>query len=365
MRVTTIDESSLDDFVELAWRMNAGDPRWIPPMRVRLRQELSGADAFGRYGRMRQFGCHDGSKLLGGLAALINPRITDANGQPIGQVGYFESVDNPQVATRLFDAAFAWLRSEGAKEAVGPMNGGAHRLHRLMTSGFEHEPFLFEPRNPAYYPQLFEAGGFARRHLWRSYDVPSGQFVRALDTLGMFRINDRVLKRYAVSRLDVSDPMRVVHRMHALLDRLWAGHVGYAPLDEAEFAEVFVPPLTLMDAGDLLALVDREGGNDVGYIFSYPDFGAQVRALEGDASRWGAWRAENVRPRRLVMHTLAVIPEARGTGAASWLLRRIIEHCVDDGYETGVMALGSEDLRALARIAPPTREYVLFGRRID
>ena len=57
------------------------------------------------------------------------------------------------------------------------VGGWAHRLHRFMVRGFERAPFLFEPRNPPYYPRLFEANGFAPVHRWYSYEISRAEGV--------------------------------------------------------------------------------------------------------------------------------------------------------------------------------------------
>jgi hypothetical protein len=302
--------------------------------------------------------------LVGRLAAIVNPRITGAEGHVLGQIGYFEAIDDSRVAAHLFGAAFEWLRAEGAREVYGPINGGAHRLHRLMTAGFEQEPFLFEPRNPPYYPRLFELHGFARAYSWYSIDATREQLQHALDTLGILRVTDRIRRRYEVTTLDPADARTVLPRLHRLLDAMWLGHKGYGSIDLEEFAEIFAPALSLMTPENLLVAVERNSDRDVGFAFTYPDYGAEVRALNGDARGWGAWRQTGAHPERSVLSTMGLAREARGHGVAMWFVRNVIEDCVRR-YAKGVIALVIEDLRALKKIAPPTREYVLFGRRLD
>jgi len=362
--VLSIYSPDVDAFIELAFQLNAGDPRWIPPMRGRARQELTGADAFGRYGRMQLFCCEADGHLVGRLAAIINSRLVDGGGHPVGQIGYFESIDDTAVAQALFDAAFAWLRAAGARQVWGPMNGGPHRQHRVMTSGFDREPFLFEPRNPAHYPRLFLSAGFSPRATWYSIDTSSEHLREALARQPMLRVRRETARRYEVERVDVADAATVLRRLHALLDAMWTGHLAYTSLDLAEFAELFAPALSLMTNGDLHIGVDRASRRDVGCAFSYPDYAAEVRALDGEAASWGGWLREGRRPPRLVLHTIGAAPEVRRTGLASALMRAAFEHCVAE-YEEGVLAVIVEELGALQKIGPPTRHYALFARVLD
>jgi hypothetical protein len=357
----SVREPDVDAFIELAWQVNATDPRWIPPIRARLRQELTGADEFGRYGRLRLFGCEMDGRLAGRVAAIVNPRLIDSSGNPVGQVGYFEAINEERVSSALFAAAFEWLRAAGAQQVWGPMNGGPHRTHRLITEGFDRSPFLFEPRNPPYYPQLFAAAGFSPIHTWFSIDASRNQLREALAGQAMLRIRNPTTQRFTLERVDLADRAAVLQRLYALLDAMWTGHVGYTSLDFNEFVELFAPALLLMRVGDVLIARDRDTGHDVGCVLSYPDYAADVRALNGDATSWGRWLQDGARPRRLVFHTLGMSPGVRRTGLVGALARAAIEHCVEE-YEEGVMAIVVGGLAALQRIAPATRRYTLFGR---
>src|SRR5262249_18177010 len=137
--------------------------------------------AFYRYGRRQLFLCEADGHLAGRIAASINPKLVDPAGSVYGQLGYFECVDDAAVAESLIRAGIDWLGAQGARHVLRPMNGGAHRSHRFMTRGFDRDPFLFEPRNPEYYPKLFAHCGFMPVHRWFSYELnrdPAAGFVK-------------------------------------------------------------------------------------------------------------------------------------------------------------------------------------------
>ncbi|MCO5165365.1 MAG: GNAT family N-acetyltransferase [Planctomycetes bacterium] len=350
MQVTALDPARIAEFLRLARDLHAADPGWVPPLDGPLLLELTGRHAFGRYGRQRLLLCEDGAgRALGRVAAVVNPRLPG-----LGQVGHFEAVDDDEVARALLDAASAWLREQGAREVWGPMTGGAHRPHRFMTAGFERPPFLLEPRNPSSYPRLFERQGFRRAHTWRTWELPVD---RLAAWTGRLRRGEHTLVA-----LDAGDPAATLARLHPLLDRAWAGHPGYAPLDPEELAEGFAGLLAVMPARHVGVIVDGVG-RDVGFGFMVPDWIDEVRALDGDAAGWGRWiAAGRPLPPRLVLHTFAFVPEARGTGAAGALLRHAAEQAQADGYREAIVALVTEELRALRRLGEPTREYALYSR---
>ena len=358
MRILPVDNrEGLAEFIEFPWTIYADDPLWIPPLREQVFHELSGATAFSRYGRRQLFMCEADGQLVGRLAALVNPKLVDRNGNVLGQLGYFECIDDSVVAANLFGAGMEWLRSQGIGDVLAPMNGGAHRSHRLLTRGFDLEPFLFEPRNPSYYPKLFERCGFMPVYRWFSYELNRERAAR------LFTQYERVMKRRPapglIEELPVHSPQETMVRIHRLLDGCWADHLGYVSLELEEFIEVFRGGLSIMSPGNVSVFV--QNGRDVGFALIYPDYGAEMRALAGHAAGWGQWLGQS-HAKRLVLHTAAVFPEIRKSSAAMAQVAWGIRHALADGFEELIFALVVEGF--LGRIGEQTREYALYSRSL-
>jgi hypothetical protein len=347
----------LAQFMDFPPTVYRGDPFWIPPLREQILHELSAASVFSRYGRFQLFMCEANGRMAGRIAALVNPKLVDRHGSVLGQLGYFECIDDTSVAAALIDAGLDWLGSQGAREVLAPMNGGAHRAHRLLTRGFDEEPFLFEPRNPRYYPRLFEQCGFSVAYRWFGYELNRDDAAVRLSQL------ERVLSRRpppgVVEELDTGRGAEIVHRLHRLLDGCWLGHVGYAPIDLEEFAEVFRGGLSIMSRGNIAVFV--QDGRDSGLALTYPDYAAEVRALDGSAAGWGRWLGQ-ARPKRLVLHTAALLQEVRHTSAAMALLAWSFRRAWSDGFEDLLVALAVEGF--LGKVGKQTREYALYSRTV-
>jgi hypothetical protein len=347
-------QEGLAEFVNLPWTVYADDPSWIPPLRQQVWHELSDASAFASYGRRQLYLCEVDGRPVGRIGASVNPRLVDANGVVVGQLGYFECVNDQTIAAALVEAGVAWLRAQGAGEIIGPMNGGAHRTHRFMTRGFDRDPFMFEVRNPSYYPTLFEGCGFVATHRWFGFELDRR---RAETLVAQF---DRVMTRRPPPGRIVdmaAEPLEaIVGRLHRLLDGCWHGHVGYASIDLAEFAEVFGGALPIMGHRNV-SVLERDG-RDLGFALIYPDYAEDVRALAGDAAGWGSWLG-TARPERFVLHTAALVPDARVGSAAMAQVNWGLRTAVEGGFERVVIALAVEGF--ISRIGDQTREYALYA----
>jgi len=293
-------------------------------------------------------------------------QVTDGPGydhqpdwSPDGRFIAYACYRDDAVELWLLEAATGWLRGRGCRRAVGPMNGGVHRLNRLLTRGFEAEPLLLEPRNPPSHPLHFAAAGFAPALRW---------FTSELDRTAAGRLAVRMRRlasRQPGLRVELPDPRRpdlVLPRLHALLDRCWAGFPGWAPFGLAEFVQLFGGLLAVLPPGHLAVAVDA-AGHDVGLGYMVPDWIEEVRALRGDAAGWGRWMGGPLPP-RVLCHTVAVVPEARHGAAAAALMAVGVQGALDAGYRTLTFPLTRADFRWHLRGAPATREYALLFRAL-
>lgn len=363
MNVVHIKSERLSEFIAVARRVHANDPAWIPPLTQPQLSELAEQEAHTSKIRQALFLCDVGGESVGRIGAFMNPRLLGADGRLVGQVGYFECVEDNAVSLTLIEAACRWLSAQGASEVWGPMAGGAHRLHRFMTAGFQRSPFLLEPRNPPYYPAMFERCGFRQLHAWDSYDIPAAQLCTGLlEDMHVERKAARARRRFRLSFPSSTDAVVTLARLHRLLDAIWGGHVGYASLDPGEFAAAFGGMLAILPVGYLGVLEYLQGG-DAGLALMYPDDIVAFAKLNGDASGWGRWRADML-PDRVVLHTTAVVPEARGGGGVFLFLEDAVRKIRRDGYRDAVIALVDRTAGLPFAFAPRTRSYALYRRSI-
>jgi hypothetical protein len=356
VRVTPAGPGDLEAFVDLGPALRAGDADYSTPLRASALAELRAGPGPG--GALQPFLAVRGTVAVGRVAALLHPALEEVPGRPLGQVGYYECADDPAAAAALLAAACAWLRGRGAGRAVGPMNGGAHRSCLLLTEGFGTEPHLLEPRTPPRYLAHFEAAGFAPVHRWTAHE-PSRTQLEALVT-SLRRIARRAPLRAAA--LDERDPAAVLPRLHRLLDRAWAGYPGYVPFPFEEFARTFGGLLLLLPPGHLQVAMDG-AGRDLGFGYMLPDWFAPVRALRGDPAGWGRWLSDPP-PDRVVLHSVAVVPEARQGAAAAALVVAGCEVALQAGYRRFLLARTREEFRSPVRRLPATRRYALCGRAL-
>ncbi|MCX6626139.1 MAG: hypothetical protein NTW28_00720 [Candidatus Solibacter sp.] len=105
IEVTAVeDKKALHDFVELPFTIYRNDSYWVPQLRIAVKELLdrekhpfyANADA-------EFFLARENGKVVGRVAAIINRNHNRFHDENAGFFGFFESVDNVEVARALLD----------------------------------------------------------------------------------------------------------------------------------------------------------------------------------------------------------------------------------------------------------------------
>ena len=118
----------------------------------------------------------ESGKAVGRIAAFYDKNGSDDYEQPTGGCGFFESIDDQQVANMMFDACKQWLESKGMEAMDGPINFGSRDAWwGLLVEGYDYQPLYTNPYHPPYYKALFENYGFQNyfnqnTYVWRAQD---------------------------------------------------------------------------------------------------------------------------------------------------------------------------------------------------
>ena len=116
-------------FLELPWRLYRDDPNWIPPLRLD-QIELVGYrhHPFFLKNRVQTFLAYRGKEVCGRIAAIVNQDHVEYQKERRGFFGFFECVDDQEVAGGLLDAARRWLVEHDMQGMRGPASPSVNHV---------------------------------------------------------------------------------------------------------------------------------------------------------------------------------------------------------------------------------------------
>ena len=161
MAVVTVEEVSgrpaFKRFVEFAYAQFRNEPRWSPPLIAHERRRLEPHTPF--------FDRGDGEYFLARRQGIVAGRITAhiaAKGDEQGWFGFYDTVDDPAVATSLVEQAATWLRDHGCTTMTGPASFTLDDGPGVLVDGFDVAGTTGRPWHPPWYAGHLESAGLAR-----------------------------------------------------------------------------------------------------------------------------------------------------------------------------------------------------------
>jgi ribosomal protein S18 acetylase RimI-like enzyme len=272
------------------------------------------------------------------LSTFVREGLEGAPGRS-GLVGHFASSD-AQAGVALLRAATEALRASGAARVLGPMNGSTWGRYRLaLPVDGSVTAFLGEPQNPPAYVDQFLAAGLDPVAHYASTIGPLGEGETPRDLARAARVAERGI---AVAPLRMGAFADELRELHALSVRAFADNAYFTPIDRDAFVAMYAPMQRLLDPALVLIARDPQGAI-AGYILTYPDL---------------------LGPGRLVVKTLAVVPEWRSIGLGGHLTAMVRRAAHERGLGEAIHALMHVE-NASTRIANEGmrlfRRYALFG----
>jgi len=271
-------DTDLSAFIRYPWELYRGNPCWVPPLMKDLRQRLSPSHPFRSHAEMALFLAYREGRIVGRIAGIIDHHYVEFHQDKVGFFGFFESVDEREVAGALFARVRRWLKDRGMEKMAGPMNPSTNDECGLLIDAFDSPPCLMMPYNPPYYVDLVEKEGLTKAMDLYAYLLEQETF--HLDRLS--RITDRLGKREPQLRLrcinlkDFDNELKIVKELY---NQIWSKNWGFVPLTEAEIDDLAknLKPLVVPD----LVLFAYWGEEPVGFSVALPDFNVVLKHLDG------------------------------------------------------------------------------------
>ena len=117
-------------------------------------QILNGEHVLSKYFEISKFIVYKDDAVSGRF--LITKYHDDAT----AYIGFYECIDDDEVARELFDTAKKFCKENGYKSIVGPVDCSFWIKYRLKINMFDLKPYTSEPYNKDYYLKQFEDNDF-------------------------------------------------------------------------------------------------------------------------------------------------------------------------------------------------------------
>ena len=273
-------------FVQTWFSIYEDDPHWVPPLFVERKRFFDPTkNPYFKHARVAYFIATRDGRDVGTIAATID--MAYQREEPgTAFFGFFEFVNDVEVAAALLGAARKWLGEQGMRKLLGPFNFNTNHEFGLLVDGFDSDPLVANPHNSAYYPEIYAALGLQPAMDWYAYNVDATH--ERFDT--MLRVAERLKSRHPEIRirpLNLSDFDQEVERVREIYVDAWEQNWGHVHVSDEEF-DIIAQGLKRVIDPDL-CFVAETADRVVAISITLPDFNQVVKKMNGRVFPFG-WR---------------------------------------------------------------------------
>jgi len=162
----------LKQFVAFPYRLYAGNPFWVPPLRFEELQTLrwDKNPAF-EFCEAKYWLAFKDGKVVGRIAGILNNAYNETWKTNTMRFGYLEFVDDHRVSEALLRTVETWAKEEGAQSVHGPLGFTDLDPEGMLVEGFEELGNMTTIYNLPYYPRHLEKQGYEKDVDWVEFEV--------------------------------------------------------------------------------------------------------------------------------------------------------------------------------------------------
>lgn len=276
----------LKKFIRFPESLYKGCDRYVPPLHKGQEHELMHAASLRYCSRMMWLAEDERGAAVGRICAVINPRYNEKYGTRRVRFGWFDLIDDVEVARALFNAAEEWAKAEGMDEIHGPLYYNTLGRQGMLIEGFDKlAPFSCIYNYP-YYVGIMEELGFEKECDWIQYMMPADQGVDDK----MKAIASRLMARYRLRVADFDSLKKdrdMVRKFFRTYNECYDGTVyNFIPFTDAEIEEEIDQIMGQLDSRLCCVIMD-EDDEVAAFGVSVPSLSKAMQKAKGSLFPFG------------------------------------------------------------------------------
>jgi GNAT superfamily N-acetyltransferase len=351
-------------FIKSQWKFYRGDKNWVPPI-VAERSKLLDTDKnpFYKHSKIQLFLAERDDEVVGRIAAIMNGNHQKIHKDSVGHFGFFECVDDQEVADALYAAAEDWLKNEGMKIIRGPVNPSQNDECAFLAEGFDSPPVTLMPYNPEYYLKLTEGAGFSKAMDTFAYHLLIKDFISPK----MERLQQLIRERHEVTIRNIDFKhkdqfYKDVDTLKEIYNQAWEPNWGFVKMtnEEFDFMAADLKPV----ADPKFAFIAESKGKPVGFALGLPDVNECLIHNKGGSLLGALWHllTKKKKIKRVRIIVLGVLPEYQKTGIDALLYYQFKIASVGTSITCGEASWVLEDNEMMNKGLQETMNSVLYKK---
>ncbi len=278
-------KKDLNRFISFPDKLYKDCPQYVPALHSDQRKSLTKVASL-KYCTRVMWLAMDGKKVVGRICGMINPRYNERYGTKRARFGWFDTINDIEVAKLLLGTAEKWAKAQGMNEIHGPLYYNTLGKQGMLVEGFENlAPFNCIYNYP-YYNDLVTSLGYVKECDWLQYKMKADQGVPPK----MAAIAERLQERYSLTVGDIDSlkhDKALVREFFRIYNESFAESVyNFVPFTDEEIEEEAAQTIGLLDKRLCCFLLD-ENKEIAAFGISFPSISKALQKAKGSMFPFG------------------------------------------------------------------------------
>jgi hypothetical protein len=271
------------DFLDVVSTIYKNEPNFIRPLDQDLKDRLNPKkNPLFDHAEGTIFLAYKGGKCVGRITATIDHEHLARYNDATGFWGFFDTIDDDEVARELIARAEAWLKGKGMTRARGPISMSINEEMGCLVEGFDSPAVFLNPHHHPYQAALIEKAGYAKVKDVLGWHYTVGE----LNTRAK-KGHDEILALPEIKSRTVSlkDVERDVGIIVDVFNDAWCENWGFVPLTKKEVAKM-ASDFKLILEPEITRIVTIDG-EPAAVAVALPNLNEIARDLDGKLFPFG------------------------------------------------------------------------------
>jgi len=313
-------------FLDVPFALYGKGSNWVAPLYFERFEHLDPKkNPYFQHAECQLFLAEIDGKPVGRISAQIDRLHLERYHDAMGQFGFLEAPDDPEVFAALFGAAGDWLKSRGMKAVRGPFSFSINEEMGLLVDGFDSPPNMMMGHALPYYAARVEEAGFtkAKDVIAYFYDIRT-PFSKALSMAYERAMRSRDIEVRPLDKKNLARDLDIILSIHS---DAWSDNWGFIPFTPEEI-KVLGDNLKFLVNKEYIAIASYKGV-PTAFSVTFPNINEWIAGLDGKLLPFGwaklVWKLFASAPNSVRMPLMGVRKEYHGTLIGSSLALAVIE----------------------------------------
>lgn len=293
---------------------------------------------------------YDNGKVVGRIAGIIHKPFIEKWGNRYARFGWFDFIDNEDVANALLQTVETWAGENGMEAIHGPLGFTDFDPEGVLIEGFSELSTIVERYNYPYYACYLEKNAYYKDADWVEYEVE----IPAKLPEKFLKVSDFVQRKQNLKIANlksIRDVLPYVDEIFAIINNIYGLMYGFTPVSEKQTDFYLRQYLKLLNP-EFVSIVLDKNNKVVAFGVTMPSYSKAFQKSKGKLFPFGFYHLQKANRKNdtIDMYFIGIRPDFINKGVLAVMFNDIARKLIAKGYkkaETNVEFESNEKMQNL------------------